>query len=199
MSAQNRESQSEIGKRSKLLEGAMALLQATPSKLLNIVVLNKALFYLDLYALRDLGKLVTEQKYFALPQGPVVGKYDKKLVSGLQRAGWAEQLHKGKAKPISIIREIQFTLLSDSELALATQVAAFAHKFSSSQISDYSHENPAWRTSFSKYSPGRPATQIDMQLALQQVLDEDPWLSEPLDPKTKAIATHIQHSALLDW
>src|SRR5437773_2192449 len=78
--------------RNKLLEAAMALLQASPRQQLNIVVLNKALFYLDLHALRDLGKTVTDQEYVALPQGPVVDSYKNILIKPLVEGGMAEQL-----------------------------------------------------------------------------------------------------------
>src|SRR4051812_10790778 len=78
---------------SKLMETAMAVLQATPERQLKIVVLNKALFYLDLLALRDLGETVTGQEYVALPQGPVLDNYRTTLVNALTASGYAEQLH----------------------------------------------------------------------------------------------------------
>ena len=54
----------------KLTETAMAVLQASPERRLNITVLNKALFYLDLYALRDLGEVITRHDFIALPPPP---------------------------------------------------------------------------------------------------------------------------------
>lgn len=74
--------------RNKLLEAAMALLQASPRQQLNVVVLNKALFYLDLHALRDYGTTVTDQEYVALPQGPVVDSYKEILIKPLVEGTW---------------------------------------------------------------------------------------------------------------
>ena len=66
----------------KLMEASMALLQGAPDSQLNIVVLNKALFYLDLIALRDFGRTITGERYVALPQGPMVADYARKIVHG---------------------------------------------------------------------------------------------------------------------
>jgi hypothetical protein len=96
-----------LAQATKLQEAAMALLLHAPDRSLNIVVLNKALFYLDLSALRDLGVTVTGQRYFALPQGPIVGKYDKKIVDRLEKLGWAKQLQVGNAKPMKVLAEIE--------------------------------------------------------------------------------------------
>jgi len=78
----------------------MALLQGAPAGQLNIVVLNKALFYTDLLALRDFGQTITQERYVALPQGPVIDNYAGKIVRALDAAGLAEQIEVGLAKPV---------------------------------------------------------------------------------------------------
>ena len=45
-------------KSERLIEAAAAILNAAPDHRLNAVVLNKALFYLDLASLRDRGELL---------------------------------------------------------------------------------------------------------------------------------------------
>ena len=67
----------------RLCEATMAILQNVPSHRLNIVLVNKALFYADLYALREFGKTITATAYLGLPQGPVVANYPKRVVSAL--------------------------------------------------------------------------------------------------------------------
>ena len=56
-------------KSERLIEAAAAILNAAPDRRLNAVVLNKALFYLDLASLRDRGETVTHNSYIALEKG----------------------------------------------------------------------------------------------------------------------------------
>lgn len=181
--------------RNKLLEAAMALLQGSSSQQLNIVVLNKALFYLDLHALRDLGKTVTDQEYVALPQGPVIDSYKEILIQPLVEGDFAEQLQEVAgtftSKPLRVKNRITtFSCLSEREQELARHISAgFFNSFTSAAVSAFSHENPGWRAASAKHQKGRPAVKIDMLLALQQLGDDDDtaWLSEPLDADTMAI------------
>jgi hypothetical protein len=171
----------------KLMEASMALLQATPDQQMNIVVLNKALFYLDLAALRDLGHVVTGQKYFALPMGPVLDKYDRRIVRDLNKAGLAEQIEDGMAKPMRVVRKLEhFELLTQPELELASDIARAINRFTSKAVSDLSHKNPGWQLARDRTAAGRPAVEIDMHIALQQIVDEDPWLAEPIDNELKS-------------
>jgi hypothetical protein len=189
----------------KLLEAAMALLQASPKQRLNIVVLNKALFYLDLHALRDLGRTVTDQEYVALPQGPVVDSYREILIKPLVEGGLAEQLQlpagSYTAKPIRVKQPIaRFVYLSEQEQQLAKHVSTgFLNSFISAAISAFSHDNPGWRAANRRSEKGRPPVKIDMLLALQQLGDDDDvaWLNEPLDADTMAICNEASSATIL--
>ena len=78
---------STIEKSERLMEAAAAILNAAPEHRLNAVVLNKALFYLDLASLRDRGEPVTHNSYIALQNGPVVAKYQQRLIEQLESRG----------------------------------------------------------------------------------------------------------------
>lgn len=176
----------------KLLEATMAVLQATPERQLKIVVLNKALFYLDLYALRDLGNVITGQEYAALPQGPVVEDYKTVLIRPLTRSKLAEQVQVdgAKAKPIRIVKPLErFECLNASELRLAEKIGASFSTLTSMAVSVFSHENPGWMMAHRNYVDGRPAPKINMRLALQQLCDDEDegWLEAPLEPAVVAI------------
>lgn len=192
--------------RNKLLEAAMALLQAAPRQQLNVVVLNKALFYLDLHALRDFGTTVTDQEYVALPQGPVVDSYKEILVKPLVEGGLAEQLlasaGRYRWKPLRVKNPFtRFVYLGEREQDLAQHISAgFLNSFISAAVSAFSHENPGWRVAYSKYEEGRPPVKIDMLLALQQLDGDDDdaaWLSEPLDADTMAICNAATSATIL--
>jgi hypothetical protein len=184
---------------SKLMEASMALLQEAPGQQMNIVVLNKALFYFDLSALRDFGNTVTGAKYFALPKGPVVGNYEKKICRDLSRAGLAKQLEDGAAKPMLVVKAIKFEAIGKPELTLAGKIAAFASKFTSNDISDFSHENIGWKVARQRYMPGKQAPEVDLCIAMQQILEEDPWMNEPLDTETARIAGGAKKTQLYNW
>ena len=99
--------------RHRLLEAAAALLSAAKDKRLNTTNLNKAVFYLDLFALRYLGAPVTRSAFIALKLGPVVAKYEKRLIKPLMEEGIAVQEEEGMAKPIRLVREPSSHFLSD--------------------------------------------------------------------------------------
>lgn len=170
-------------KAERLVEAAVALLAASPGKKLNTVVLNKALFYLDLVALRDLGHTVTGNTFVALHQGPVVAHYDKRVVRKLETLGLAKQTIDGKAKPIALVSEVpHFKRISQEERAIATQVATVLAGVLSSEASTYSHRNPGWQLAYSVgQKVGAPPEPINMHLAMQQIAERDPWIDAPSD------------------
>lgn len=170
----------------------MAVLQAAPGGQLNIVVLNKALFYADLLALRDLGHTITRQDYVALPQGPVVDSYKTTIIAALQSAGWAEQMQTvSMAKPLRVLRPLEtFDKLNGSETNIATVMGQSFTNFTSTLVSSYSHANPGWIAARREVTSMRPAPKINMRLALQQLVDDeedDEWMSEPLNADDHAV------------
>ena len=169
----------------KLIEAAMAVLQTAGS--LNVTVLNKALFYLDLVALRDIGQTVTGQTYMALAAGPVIAKYDKRLVAALVDQGLATQADAGKSKPLTVnVGMTAFRNLSEPELEHARKLGRWAAGQTATKVSDLSHENLGWKTAYAaglgSKGPKKAAMPIDLNLALQQVADADPWMDEPVAP-----------------
>lgn len=161
--------------RTRIAEAAMAVLVATPDRRLGITVLNKALFYADLCALRDVGQTVTRSGYIALPQGPVLNHYERAIVRTLEALGWAEQTKDGMEKPMIVRSEPEgFSLLSKDEVGITQLVSRKIHHRTASWVSDYSHENKAWEIAF-REKTGAP---INLMLAMQQVLEDDPWMSK---------------------
>lgn len=191
-------------KLNRLMEASMALLQGAPGGQLKIVTLNKALFYIDLIALRDLGRTVTEERYVALPQGPVIQNYPSKIVRALQSAGLAEQIEIGRAKPMRVTNPLTtFSCLTDNDVELATEVARTFAPHTSTLLSDFSHHNPGWLLARKNFIEGRPAPEINMRIAMQQVAwpdddDIDEWLTEPPD---EDLAKELEqaHKATRPW
>lgn len=187
-------------KRTKTVEAAALLLDATSNKQLNIVPLNKALFYLDLVCLRDLGRLATEGKYVALDFGPAVSNYPRTLVKRLVKLGIAKEIDVDEyAKPLRLIATPPLELIDEQIQEKAARIASTVEKRSATSLSDYSHRNVGWRIAYEAGQGvvGRAARLIDMRIAMQQICDsDDPWMDEALSPES---VEDISEGNLIDW
>lgn len=186
-------------KKTRTVEAAAVLLDATASKQMNIVPLNKALFYLDLVCLRDLGRLATDGKYVALDLGPVVSNYPRALVNRLTRLGIAERVHVDEyAKPLKLVALPNRELIDDEVEKKAVRLASIIERRSASELSARSHFNIGWRIAYNAgQGKGLPARRINMKIAMQQIcVDNDPWMEEPLDMNS---VFETSEECLVDW
>ncbi|HNN97716.1 type II toxin-antitoxin system antitoxin SocA domain-containing protein [Haliangium sp. UPWRP_2] len=169
-------------KKERLIEAAVALLDAAPNKRLKTTNLNKALFYLDLIALRDYGETITRSNYCAFENGPVVAFYKEALIDELAARNLAKQDEDGMSKPIVLQQGIKsFRYIDDDQRESAATIARHIGALDARTASDLSHKNPGWREARTR---GERAS-IDMTLAMQQVIDQDPWLDQPLTADEK--------------
>jgi hypothetical protein len=169
-------------KTERLIEAASVVLSAAPNRRLNTVVLNKVLFYLDLASLRDRGETITHNAYIALVQGPVVAKYPQRLVGQLESRGVAKQLSEWDgSKPIVLESAPERYQYLDAESeSLAATVTRFFAEMTSGRASDFSHENPGWRMAWDAYRRTRTPQPVNLRIALQQIVEDDPWMDLPL-------------------
>ena len=59
---------------------------------------------------------------------------------------------------------------------------------SSRQASDYSHENPGWKRAWiESQRTGKPSA-VNMLVAMQQIIEADPWMEVPLIDDDKLLA-----------
>lgn len=172
-------------RRRRRIEAAVALLQSAPGQRMQITNLNKALFYLDLAALRDTGRTITGNRYLALPQGPVFDGYKDQLIPDLIDEGLARQDDEGMAQPVVLTRKLDsfhYHFLDDHLRSLAARVAPAVAAETAASISDISHKNPGWRLAYAQgHQRGYPPCAINMFIAMQQIASDDPWLTEPAE------------------
>ncbi len=174
-------------KRIRLVEAAAALLGAAPDRCLKIVSLNKGLFYLDLASLRDHGETFTHNTYVALEAGPVIAKYKTRLIRPLVEDGIAKQDTEGRSAPVSLLRLPKFVRMTDEVAKLARKVAHWCSGKYAEELSRYSHKNPGWLIARDEERHGNGEKQsINMFIAMQQILDRDPWLDEPISESIRA-------------
>ena len=183
--------------KSALLEASVLLLAAAGGEL-PITSLNKALFYLDLCALRDFGRQATGAEYLALRAGPVVASYERRVIKALERAGIAQQDEdESGAKPMCLIAEYTPHILDTELINSAQRIGKWAKAKSPKELSDFSHKNVAWQLAWQAgLAEGGTgyAAPLNLRLAMQQVLDADPWVKEPADDEVAALV-----SGALDW
>ena len=171
-------------KQERLINAASAILGAAPNNKLNIVILNKTLFYLDLVSLCERGETVTGNTFVAFELGPVVERYKKRLVEGLEEKGIAKQLSEpGGGKPLRLItlpKEVDYLM------PFGRTIARLANFFTTSaSASRFSHKNPGWQIAISESKKTGEPTPINMLIAMQQLLRDDAWLTEAIEPSHK--------------
>lgn len=162
---------SPIGeKRARARDAAVIALQGAGGSL-RAVVFQKALFYSELLALRDLGRPIIDTTFMAIQMGPVVANAHRKLIPDMDGAGLAQQTEHGKMKPLRLTDvgwHYTSTLIDDPEVEILKRVGRDLADVTSDFISKVSHANPgwdlAWRTG---QGAGLPPQPINMLLALQ--------------------------------
>jgi hypothetical protein len=155
------------------IQTAAALLEAAQNHKFNAIVFNKAMFYTDLVALRDLGKTITGSTYTAAPQGPMLTNF-RDLVSVLSDKGIAKQVSEGDSEPICALNTAAVPPLPEAEIAIARLVGRDVSSWTSGKATYYSHENPGWIA-----GQTAPLKRINLLTAMQQLVDDDPWIDEP--------------------
>lgn len=166
-----------------------------------MVNLNKALFYLDLVCLRDLGFPITNTTFVALKQGPVVAHYEKRLVLPLLESGIAIGEPEGQSKPIKLIQPLfPMRHVTPRIQHLAEIVGGWVSRKTATEVSHYSHKNLGWKMAFRDGLGANAKPQpIDLSIAMQQIMDDDPWLSEPLGEESLAAVVAADHGGGTDW
>lgn len=171
-----------------MIEAAAALLEGAGGSL-PITSLNKALFYLDLHWLLEHGGTITESTYLGLPAGPVVAKYDKRVIGALEDAGVAQQdeSEDGLTKPMCLTRVPDYAVLTQAQRDVASRIGDWAAHRTPSALSAYSHGNDGWKLAWDQgLGAKRPAQKIDLRIALQQLAVADDWLTEESDAEVSA-------------
>ena len=177
-------------KSQRLIEAASAVLHAAPNRSLNVVVLNKVLFYLDLAALRDRGDTITHNAYVAIQNGPVVARYQQRLIKSLEERGIARQISQWNgSKPIVLEAcPKHFEFLDSDAMITVADVTNFFVDATSKIASDFSHMNLGWKLAWDRYlREGKPAA-VNMRIAMQQIVESDPWMRVPLSSDEEILA-----------
>lgn len=184
----------------RVVVAAAHALDAARNQQMKIVILNKTLFFADLFALRDLGHLITGSKYVALKMGPVVANYDRKIVKKMRKLGLAEQLSLGMAKPLKLTGDVPSGVLGDEEVDYVRAVAEKLAGKRSADVSEFSHENVAWRLAYEAgQARGEQACVVNLHLALQQIVDADPWLNQDDDAQAREALSRVGHDVEHQW
>jgi hypothetical protein len=184
-----------------LVEAAAALLEGAGGSL-PITSLNKALFYLDLHFLLEAGRTVTNATYLALPAGPVVAKYERRIIRALEEAEIAQQdeADDGVTKPVCLTSLPKASVLNARQWDVAHRLGAWAGKRTPGWLSDFSHQNMGWRLAWDRgLGAKRPAEKIDLRIAVQQLVDDDGWLEKAPDGETMDAFHAADHEDGTDW
>jgi len=183
---------------SALLESAGVVLESA-GRSLGITVLNKALFLLDVQSLLNTGSTATgATRYVALKAGPVVESYSDRLVGELERLAIAMQDDDDPTfKPVTLLRPVKPKFLVEEKLELARRVGKWVRGKTATELSTYLHQNPGWIEAW-RGGDGQ-GDEINLRIAMQQLLDDDPWLKEPLNDEERTAFAEPDGQNLVDW
>lgn len=110
--------------------------------------LLKLLWLVDRYTLRNYGYLLSGDKYYALPHGPV-GSATKDILDANQRSAttksyWGQYISVVSNKDIKSNRSIDFGEFSEADLSALRAVWSVYGSMSPASLRDYSHKFPEW-------------------------------------------------------
>jgi hypothetical protein len=112
------------------------------------IKLNKLLFYADFIAYRELGRPITGQEYFALPNGPAP-KYmvpvREKMVRDGEIAIRPKDTFSGVQERTFALREADLSRFTPEEIDLVTRLIQTCWNHSGSYLSELTHKFPGWR------------------------------------------------------
>ncbi len=144
--------------------------------------LNSILFYSDLDYLLETGHTITGHQYLARPEGPLVTRYTRGLVSYLYRAGMGGQVMLATEKGAQVLSS-QKPFCSKVDL-INKYTSLLANK-TTAELSRYAHQNAGWLKGAQEgFMVGKPLRPINMNLAIQQLDDHDwtaPFNDTPTD------------------
>lgn len=168
----------------RLIEIAAVVLEHTVHKRMLTTNLNKSLFYIDLVSIRDHGYALTGSSYVAITHGPVVKDYKNTLIKPLKDAGIAVEADdpaEPRAKPLALLTSVPANL-TPQDVTTITNVTRKLEQWSAREVSEFSHENVGWMIAHAAWKKrGGSAIEINMHIAMQQILEHDPWLDEHED------------------
>ena len=145
--------------------------------------LNKLLFYSDVGAYRVLGHSISGATYRHLQAGPVPKEIqtvreslvDRGLVVDEQRPYF-----EGHQRRLLVDEEPDVSCLSEPQLALIDQVVDAFKWYSASAISEYSHQEPAWKITGLREDIPYPLTMLSKEPLLPEEEDFGQELAESL-------------------
>jgi hypothetical protein len=132
----------------------------------------------------------------------VVAKYPERLVGALEKSGLAIQADEDDgSKPVSLTKEPPPPkYLSGPQLEILEQTGRWAKEKGATWLSEFSHRNVGWEVAYANgLQSGRPAQAIDLHLAMQQLAEDDAWLSAELTDEEHRTFSSVDDEAGTDW
>ena len=155
-----------------LIDAAVRILASVSDGHLDVIKLNKILFYLDLKSLLECGETVTHKDFIAIKQGPVILNYRKCLVDSMKEKG---------------------LIAVEGDTLILLNRTVFDGKFYSDEFLyvldisnddsfwDWYKENIGWQIAYREgLGRGRKPQFINMHLAMQQIVDDN-WRYENVE------------------
>ena len=124
---------------------------------------------------------MTHNSYIAIRNGPVVAKYQQRLIRQLESRNIAKQISEWDGSMPIVLESCpeHFQFVDADTLILASKVTPFFASMTSKQASLYSHDNPGWKLAWDDFGRTKKPAAINLRIALQQIIEDDPWMDLP--------------------
>ena len=132
------------------------------------------------------------REFWVLSELPSMESNDKsqRLIKPLEERGIARQISQWNgSKPIVLEGSPKhFEFLDSDALLTIADVTNFFADATSKSASDFSHMNLGWKLAWDRYQrEGNPAA-VNMRIAMQQIVESDPWMRVPLSSDEEILA-----------
>ena len=112
--------------------------------------MNKVLFYIDFLSYRESGMSISGLAYNAIEFGPVPQRWDRVYSAFDEIVPESRLVHDQESTALTASAEADMTCFTDQERAIIDVVCAKMKGLSAHDISELSHNEPAWQKHLQK-------------------------------------------------
>jgi uncharacterized phage-associated protein len=115
----------------------------------------KLLWLADRYHLRQYGRLITHDNYYAMEHG-VVPSIAKQMIDKLPFSAESQSyLQQSEKYHYKSIRDVNMDVFSDSDIAVLNLILKHFNRMTPKELSDLSHQFPEWKKQEEKITNGK--------------------------------------------
>jgi len=138
----------------KILQALNYVASYQDNKTISEMKAYKLLWLADRYHLRQYGRTITHDVYYALPYGVVPSNAKKMIESISKKKEYQEFLQTNKKYHYKSINKVNMDVFSDSDIEAMNLILKVFNKKTAQALSKFSHKFPEWKKYENKLNNG---------------------------------------------